>query len=354
MKSINIKRNEKDIIEVLKGKASEILGVEIQGNNCKEVYEFLKKYYYVVSVDTLSLSKRLYYYTDNSATELCIVVKRGDNAKKILNISKLMCCDSEELVKIDIENIEEYMIEYFPESYDKHYLYFSCDYRQENTDFLDIIEKIKNLQLGDKTTIYANADFANDIKIVLGSNEKYTMKITFSDYDIVTYLNILIFFLRFYNSSFDRVRQYDYKIDYEKHDDNPYAYSLCERAMDFEKVLKIKKEIFSKSFNDKSVLNDVNYALEKIEQSPLVVSMFSDSVKYNREVFSKVIEVSTKMYRKDYATLNQSIIESDELIGCSSGQCHFPIYLKSVFNLDKIKENNLIDIVKESIYREQI
>ena len=355
MKSIKINSNEKDIIEVLKDKSSEILGVEVKGDNCKEVYEFLKKYYHVVSVDGLSLSRRLYMYTDDDTTNLTILTKRGDNAKNILNISDLIDCDDEELVDIDIEDIEEYMEENYPESYDNdYYLYFRCDYNNHAIDFLDIIEKIKELKLSDKTKIYTDSCFGNGIKVEFGVKEKYSMKVTFSDYDIVTYLNILIFFYRFYYSSFDRVKQYDYIIEYEKAEENPYTYFLSERSNDFKNVLEIKKEIFSKSFNDKSVLNDVKYAIEKIEQSPLVITMFNDSVKYNREVFSKVIEVSTSMYKKNYKELDQKIIETNELLGVYSGKCHFPILLKSVFNMDKIKENNLIDIVKESIYREQI
>lgn len=368
---------DKKIVDVLLDRASEILGVKVEGNNCREAYEFLKKGYNLIAIDQNDYSNAMYYFTDGSDLNFDAHFRTDALKKEFVKLDKYFEEDEDD--DLD-ETIEHNQI-------DPSYTVFlnpSKQYGQK--DFLDYINMVADFSKEHKErTRVTTFSYGNDfiVKIDENGNKDVYIEHIFYDNNYYTYMAIALFFERVRNQTFDEVNKFRFDVFYKEEDeyglysktnkgciDMDYEEFCASHKVEHDDIALLKQELYKAQINNDAKLHDVDYAISMIEKAPILISWFGDNIKYDMRVYKRLLDVSRDMYVEFATSHNNTVKEIEEKGGelypgyfpltniaygamCSFSAMDelFPKYLTDYYDIEKLKANpEMYKMAQESIY----
>ena len=368
---------DKKIVDVLLDRASEILGVKVEGNNCREVYEFLKKGYNLIATEQYDYENAMYYFTDGSDLNFDAHFRTDALKKEFVKLDKYF--EEEELDDLD-ETIEHNQID------PSYTVLLNPSKQYGEKDFLDYINMVADFSKEHKErTEVTTFSYGNEfiVKIDENGNKDIYIEQIFCDNNYYTYMDITLFFERVRNQTFDEVNKFRFDVFYKDKEeyglyskinkgciDMDYEEFCASHKIEHDDITLLKQELFKAQINNDEKLHNVDYAISMIEKAPILICWFGDDIKYDMRVYKRLLDVSKDMYEEFAVSHNNMVKEIEEkggeaypgyypLTNIAYGIMDsygvidelFPMYLADYYDIEKLKTYpEMYEMAKESIY----
>ena len=396
---------ENKIVDVLLDMASEILGVKVEGNNCREVYDYLVGGFDVVYNGPFSCEKATIKITEGKNFIPVVSFTNQKSQEEFSKLNKLFFVGSKEDFAEEYEFLSNVPREdeLTNESFDYFVGVPTID-KKNKKDYLNIINMLKEFakKKHEKANFMNTCKYSQVIAEIDENGEAdFHCGIVISDDVFDVYFRILLFFQNFINQSFSTVNKLSVSLLYNTVDDYK-AFKKNEEAnekefeipqiidVEYEEFKKnyvyelddlmlIKRDLFKAQRDDSSKLHSIDFAISMIEKAPVLIYWFDKDVRYNKRVLGKFLSESKSRYMKDAEVCNKVLNSEDMQEELSKEELEdlmyppeyidylnpsvtdllehasYPLYFRVVYDIEELKKYpSMYNMAQNSIYKYDI